>query len=37
MEEKIVVEMEVDHATHREGKAKPSSRWVYGAATCIAR
>jgi len=26
MEEKIVVAMEVEHATHRGGKAKPSSR-----------
>jgi len=26
MEEKIVVVMEVEHATHRGGKAKPSSR-----------
>jgi len=26
MEEKIVVVMEMEHATHRGGKAKPSSR-----------
>jgi len=26
MEEKIVVVMEVEHTTHRRGKAKPSSR-----------
>jgi len=26
MEKKIVVVMEVEHATHRGGKAKPSSR-----------
>jgi len=37
-EEKIVIAMEVEHATLRVGKAKPSSRdeWC-GVATCIGK
>jgi len=38
MEEKRVMVMELEHATHRGGKAKPSSRdeW-YGVVTCISK
>jgi len=38
MEEKIIMAMEVEHATLKGGKAKPNSRdeWC-GVATCIGK